>query len=251
MSTKIRMEACVESVEGVLAAQAGGADRIELCANLAEGGTTPSAGTLEQARKQATVDLNVMLRPRGGDFLYSELEYAVMLRDLEVAKGAGVAGVVVGMLSADGRIDLERTREFVRAARPLSVTFHRAFDMARDPFEALEDLASLGVERILSSGQQQSAWEGLELLSALVARARGRISVMPGGGITASNIKTILERSRATEVHVHPRVNCESGMQFRNPRCLFRSASGRSEFQRLETSRERMRAFVDAAQGTS
>jgi len=211
------LEVCVESVDGALAAQGGGADRVELCANLLEGGTTPSAGAIRHARQALHIGLHVMIRPRGGDFLYMETEFEVMKLDIENAKKAGANGVVIGMLRADGSVDEVRTRSLIELARPMSVTFHRAFDMARDPYEAMETLIMLGIDRILTSGQEISALEGLELISDLVRKAGDRIVIMPGGGITERNIRRIAERSCAAELHVAALASSEGSMRYRNP----------------------------------
>src|SRR5512142_2116911 len=147
-------EVCIDSVEGAIAAQQGGAQRVELCDNLVEGGTTPSLGTIRLARQRVSIGVNVIIRPRGGDFYYSSLEFEVMRQAILAAKEAGADGVVIGLLLPDGRVDADRTRALVELARPLSVTFHRAIDLCRDSAEALEDLAGIGVDRILTSGRQ-------------------------------------------------------------------------------------------------
>src|SRR5262249_49100724 len=192
---------CVDSVAGVRAAKAAGAHRVELCGDLLEGGTTPSRGMTRRARTVAGIRLHVIIRPRGGDFLFDDDEVAVMEADIDAAKAERVDGVVIGLLAADGRIDVAHTRDLIARARPLSVTFHRAFDMTPDPFEALETLVGLGVDRILTSGQEASVLEGLPLLTELVRRAGDRIIVMPGGGITAGNAERILAAARPREIH--------------------------------------------------
>jgi copper homeostasis protein len=159
----IVLEICIDSVEAAMAAQQGGANRVELCADLLEGGTTPSAGTIHLARRSIDIDLNVIIRPRGGDFCYTPVEFEVMKLDIETAKAAGANGVVIGVLNEDGSVDADRTSELVTLARPMSVTFHRAFDMARDPYQALETLIDLGVDRVLTTGQESSVLEGLDL----------------------------------------------------------------------------------------
>src|SRR5262245_24749798 len=169
------IEVCVEGIDGLLAAQAAGADRVELCASLLEGGITPSFGTVREAMRLATIPFHVIVRPRGGDFLYSEAEFASMLADVAELRRLGVAGVVVGCLTADGEIDEPRMRGLVEAAGPLNVTCHRAFDMTRDPGAALEALVRAGVGRVLSSGQRDTAIDGIDLLAALVKQAAGRI----------------------------------------------------------------------------
>lgn len=241
----IKVEVCIDSVEGAVAAQQGGAHRVELCDNLLEGGTTPSAGTIALTRQQLQIDLNVIIRPRGGDFRYSNLEFEVMKYDIEQAKGLGANGVVIGLLKEDGSLDRERTEALVRLARPLSVTFHRAFDMCRDPYELLEQLIELGVDRVLTSGQEASALEGLELISALVQRAAERIIVMPGGGINERNIEKIVARSGVKEVHVSGRRSLESPMSYRNLHCFMGGTLRPPEFSRMVTDSGRVREMVN------
>src|ERR1700722_11138729 len=189
-------EICVDSVAGVRAAKEAGAQRVELCADLLEGGITPSLGMIRQAQTVVGVDLNVMIRPRGGDFLFNDDEFASMQADIETAKAEGANGVVIGLLTATGEIDVGRTRELVALARPLSVTFHRAFDVAAEPFRALETLIEPGVDRVLTSGQETTALEGLPLIVELIKRAGHRIVIMPGCGITARNVERIIAAAR-------------------------------------------------------
>ncbi len=211
-------EVCVDSIESALAAERGGADRVELCSDLLEGGLTPSYGVLHVARERLRIGIMAMVRPRGGDFCYSDAECAAMLHDVRMAREAGANGVVIGVLTPDGDIDAERTRRLIDEARPLAVTFHRAFDMTRDPFAALETLVALGVDRVLTSGQEPTVLEGLDLVAELSGRARGRIVVMPGGGITDRNIARIRARVPAAEMHFADGEPVESRMRFRNPR---------------------------------
>ncbi|MGH9388602.1 MAG: copper homeostasis protein CutC, partial [Vicinamibacteria bacterium] len=185
------IEVCVDSVESAVAAEKGGAARVELCCALLEGGLTPSAGAIALARKSLRIGLNVIIRPRGGDFLYTEAEHEVMLRDIDTAKGLGGDGVVIGVLTSSGEVEVDRTRELLERARPMAVTFHRAFDMTRDPFAALDTLVKLGIDRILTSGQEESAMEGLDLLRELVSRAGDRIVVMVCGNLSEKNIVKI------------------------------------------------------------
>ena len=220
MTEKILFEACVDSVDAAVAAQQGGADRVELCADLLEGGCTPSAGTVLVARQRLSIRMHVIIRPRGGDFCFSEAEFETMKADVAFAKQAGADGVVIGILNPDGTVDEPRTRALIEIARPLKVTFHRAFDMARDPFEALETLISLGVDRILTSGQEVSVLEGLDLISELVKRAGDRIIIMPGGGITPRNLSKILAASGVKEVHAAALSLVDGQMRFRNSRCF-------------------------------
>ena len=248
MSNRIILEACVDSVEAAVAAQEGGADRVELCANLLEGGTTPSAGTIQLAREKLDIGLNVMIRPRGGDFCYSDAEFEVMKLDVQLAKKLGADGVVFGILKENGAVDTLRTGELLELARPLSVTFHRAFDMARDPYEAIKDLIGLGIDRILTSGQDLSALEGLDLIADLVQKAGDRIIVMPGGGITERNVKKIVLHSGAREVHVYGPMTVESRMRYRNDRCFMGGELRPPEFSLTVTAASRIQAFVRAVQ---
>jgi copper homeostasis protein len=213
----ILIEACVDSVESAVAAERGGAGRVELCANLIEGGTTPSNGTLALCRERLSIPIRVLIRPRGGDFLYSDTEFDVMRRDVLRTKELGGDGVVIGLLQPDGSIDRERTRKLIDAAQPLGVTFHRAFDVCRDPEEALEQLVELGADRILTSGQARGAPDGIPAIAHLVQLAAGRIGILPGGGIDESNVVDVVRRTGVQEVHLRGAVNVESEMTFRAP----------------------------------
>ena len=243
------IEVCVESAAGALAAQEGGADRVELCANLLEGGTTPSAGTIRLARQKLTIAMNVIIRPRGGDFCYSDLEFGVMKEDIALAKEVGADGVVIGILTPEGDVDVARTAELVALARPLSVTFHRAFDMARDPYRALEDLIGLGIDRVLTSGQESSVLEGLDLITDLVRRAGERIIVMPGGGINERNIGKIVAQSGAREVHFAAAASVESPMRYRNARAFMGGELRPPEFALTVTDAGRVQQCMSAARG--
>jgi copper homeostasis protein len=248
LSERLVLEVCIDSVEAAIAAQEGGADRVELCANLLEGGTTPSAGAIQLARARVEIGLNVMIRPRGGDFCYSDVEFEVMKLDVELAKELGADGVVFGVLNQDGSVDVERTGALVELARPMSVTFHRAFDMTRDPHEAMDALIELGIDRVLTSGQESSVLEGLDLITDLVRKAGDRIIVMPGAGITERNAKTIVERSGAKEVHVAAPMSVESRMRYRNVRCFMGGELRPPEFTLTTTDPNRIQAFVRAVQ---
>src|SRR5213080_2027161 len=173
----MRFEVCADSVAGVLAAQRAGADRVELCSGLFEGGITPSAGLLVATAAVAEIPVMVLIRPRGGDFCYDEHERRAMITDIAMARETGAAGVVIGALSADGNVDVELCAELIRAADGMEITFHRAFDLARDPFAALEAVISLGAQRLLTSGQDRSALDGAELIKQLVQRAGDRLIV--------------------------------------------------------------------------
>jgi len=245
--TRVLYEICVDSVAGVRAAKAAGANRVELCGDLLEGGTTPSRGMIRRARTVAGIRLHVIIRPRGGDFLFDDDEVAVMEADIDAAKAEGADGVVIGLLAADGRIDVARTRDLIARARPLSVTFHRAFDMTPDPFEALETLVELGVNRVLTSGQEASVLEGLPLLAELVRRAGDRIIVMPGGGITARNIDRIVATAKPREIHFAALEPATGGMRFRRPHVFMGGELRPPEYDRLVTSLATIRSVMDKA----
>lgn len=199
------------------AAVAGGADRIELCANLAEGGTTPSYGHLRKCRESFDVEIYPIIRARGGDFLYTEEEFEMMLRDVLIAKDLRCDGIVIGFLQADGGIDIKRTSKLIEVAYPMGVTFHRAFDRCRDPFEALEQLIAAGCERVLTSGQQPAAPDGIELIAQLNKAADARIIIMPGSGVRKENIKMLAEKTGCTEFHSSLRGKANSQMTFIHP----------------------------------
>ncbi|XP_008427889.1 copper homeostasis protein cutC homolog isoform X1 [Poecilia reticulata] len=216
MAQSILLEVCVDSVESAVNAERGGAGRLELCSSLMEGGLTPSLGLLQVVKQYIKIPVYVMIRPRGGDFLYSDQEVEVMKKDIELMKMQGADGVVVGALTETGGVDAGLCMELIAAARPLPLTFHRAFDMAFDPAVALETLISLGFERVLTSGCDSSALEGLPVIKRLIDQAKGRIIVMPGGGITERNLQRILEGSGAEEFHCSARSSRDSAMKFRN-----------------------------------
>uniref|UniRef100_A0A8C2Y238 Copper homeostasis protein cutC homolog n=1 Tax=Capra hircus TaxID=9925 RepID=A0A8C2Y238_CAPHI len=212
------MEVCVDSVESAVNAERGGAGRIELCSGLLEGGTTPSMGVLQVVKQYVQIPVFVMIRPRGGDFLYSDREVEVMKADIRLAKLYGADGLVFGALTEDGHIDKELCMSLV------------AFDMVHDPVAALETLLTLGFERVLTSGCDSSALEGLPLIKRLIDQAKGRIVVMPGGGITDRNLQRILEGSGATEFHCSARSARDSGMKFRNSSVAMGASLSNSEY---------------------
>jgi copper homeostasis protein len=239
-------EICVDSVAGVRAAREAGAARVELCADLLEGGITPSRGMIREARKVAGIRLHVIIRPRGGDFLVDDDEMAIMEADIDTAKAEGADGVVFGLLTAEATIDTERTRRLVERARPLAVTFHRAFDMTADPKEALETLIALGIERVLTSGQEATVLEGLPLLMMLTQQSRDRIVVMPGGGITERNLGRIVEALRPREIHFAARDPIASAMRLRRGQVFMGGELRPPEYERLETSTAAVRRVLAA-----
>jgi copper homeostasis protein len=242
-------EICVDSVEGVAAAKAAGAHRVELCADLLEGGITPSRGMIRRARTISGIRLHVIIRPRGGDFLFDDEEFAVMEGDIDAAKAEGADGVVIGLLTADAMIDVERSRRLIERARPMAVTFHRAFDMTADPFAALETLIQLGVDRVLTSGQEESVLEGLPLLAELVRRAGDRIVVMPGGGITARNVDRIVAEAQPKEIHFAALEPTTSGMRNRREHVFMGGTLRPPEYDRLVTSAASIRAVITGGKG--
>jgi copper homeostasis protein len=202
MPQNILLEICLDSVESAVAAQQGGAHRVELCSNLDVGGTTPSFSLIEEVRKLISIKLHVMVRPRGGDFCYSAQEFELMKNDILRTKQLGADGVVFGILTKEKTIDSERCRRLVEIAKPMSTTFHRAYDEVTEPFYALEDIVACGVDRLLTSGQKVSATEGIELIALLVQKAGNRIAIMPGAGIHAGNINNIIAMTGVTEIHI-------------------------------------------------
>lgn len=239
-------EVCIDSVEGALAAQQGGAQRVELCDNLVEGGTTPSLGMVELTCKSASLDVNVMIRPRGGDFVYSDLELEVMKLDILAAKKCGAKGVVFGLLTPDGSIDKPRTRQLIDLARPMTVTFHRAFDLCADPGQALDDLIDLGVNRLLTSGQKAGAVEGAGCIKALVEQAKGRIIIMAGGNINDKNLSLIASQTGVSEVHFAARLPVASPMQFKISNVFMGKAYQPDEYLRKITDAERVKTVIQS-----
>ncbi|HYS23541.1 MAG TPA: copper homeostasis protein CutC [Candidatus Eisenbacteria bacterium] len=201
MSRKCLLEISVESLEAALAAARGGADRIELCGNLSAGGITPSIALMHAVREHLSIPVFVMIRPRAGDFVYSDAEFSEMRRSIVGAKESGMDGVILGILTKDHRVDVERTRELVEFAKPLPVTYHRAFDEAADLRQALEGVIQSGAKRILTSGGAKSALEGAAMLADLVEAAGERIVIVPGAGISAANIEQVAQRTGAREFH--------------------------------------------------
>jgi copper homeostasis protein len=240
MTEQVLIEVCVDSVASALAAERGGAQRVELCSDLLEGGVTPSVGLLEAIRSRLTIGIHPIIRPRPGDFCYSDEEFEIMRRDIEHFKKAGADGVVLGLLEPSGKIDTERTRALVESARPLSVTFHRAFDMAADLVRALEDVCATGADRLLTSGGERTCQQGVEMLARLVKAANGRIAIMPGGGIGHKNVVSIVEHTGVNEIHVGLGSPVTSPMIHRNPRVSLGKTQGR-EYERTEVLEEDVR----------
>jgi copper homeostasis protein len=211
-----KLEICCYNLPSAVIAQQAGAQRVELCADPSDGGTTPSYGTITAARKKLGIPVYPIIRPRGGDFLYSEEEFGIMLKDIAFCKQAGCDGVVIGLLNEDGTVDKKRSAKLVELAYPLGVTFHRAFDRAINPFEALEEIIATGCERILTSGQRPAALEGAELLNQLVRQADDRIVIMPGSGVRASNITELIKLTDAAEYHSSAGKRLPGNMKYTN-----------------------------------
>lgn len=210
------LEICCYNYQSCMVAAAAGANRIELCADAAEGGTTPGFGTIKLVREKVGIDVYPIIRPRGGDFFYDAEEFAVMKSEILLCKELGCAGVVIGMLKQDGSIDKERCKQLVALAYPMGVTFHRAFDRASNPFETLEDIIQIGCERILTSGHRPAAMDGTQLLSDLIRQANDRIVIMPGSGVRAANIIDVAKKTGAAEFHSSASIKIDSSMLFVN-----------------------------------
>lgn len=237
------LEIAADSIVSALAAQAGGANRVELFSNPFEGGVTPSEGLITVVRERLTIPLHVLIRPRGGDFLYSKEEFDAMQLDIAMAKRLGAQGVVLGMLDIDGNIDVERTRELVAAARPLHVTFHRAFDMSADLLRSLNSLHECGVDNVLTSGGEATAVNGIPILAKLAA-ASSEIQIIAAGGINNKNVREIMAKTGVNQVHAGLRSKSRSPMRYRNERISFGPISGQ-EYERTVVREEDVKALAE------
>ena len=243
----MKAEIVVYNIASALAAQAGGADRIELCDNPGEGGTTPSAGVVEVVRQHLNLDVFAMLRPRGGDFCYSSYEFYAMKRDLFQFQKLSIDGVVFGILLPDGAIDKKRCAELIAKARPLKVTCHRAFDMTRDPRQALEDCIEIGFDRILTSGQKPQAIEGVDLIRELIEQAAGRISIMPGSGVNENTVAQIISKTGAQEIHFSAMGSEPSKMVYKNQAIAGMGSDEGSEYLLRTVDPERVKTIKSLA----
>jgi len=245
------IEIVVYNIESALRAQEGGADRIELCDNPGEGGTTPSFGTIESVRQNVNLDVFVMIRPRGGDFHYSNYEFHCMKRDIDQCQKLSADGVVFGILNADGTLDKKRCKELIDRARPMKVTCHRAFDMTHNPLQTLEDCIEVGFDRILTSGHQTAASKGTVLLAELVKKSNGRIAIMPGSGVNEETVEKIVSETGAKEIHFSATTFRESAMHYRNMAIASMGSDEGSEFKYRTVDPERikvMRKLAEQAQ---
>lgn len=242
------VEAAVETLHSALAAERAGAGRIELCASLSDGGTTPSAGLIAAAAERVRIPVFVLIRPRGGGFVYSDDEIGVMLRDIKLASTLGIDGLVIGVLTPDNLVDVGHTRALIDAAEGLPVTFHRAFDLTRNLPEALEHLIEAGVSRILTSGAEATALDGADVIAALVTQALDRIVVMAGGGIREHNVRQLIAQTRVSEVHTGLSSLVRTQMSLQKSDVRLRKPSPDDETAWEEVEEAGMRRLVDVVQ---
>ncbi|KAK8807557.1 copper homeostasis protein [Blastocystis sp. subtype 4] len=243
------LEVCIDRVESAVNAEKGGAGRVELCDNLVDGGTTPSYGMIKLVKESISIPVNVIIRPRGGDFFYNENEMRVMLEDIEACKRIGVNGVVIGCLTEDGKVDMEKNRRLIEAARPLSVTFHRAIDMTVDPLQATKNCIELKVDRILTSGGCNTVMEGKDTIREMVRIADGHLQIMAGGGVTGSNIRELVQYTGVKEVHGSARDYVCSAMKYRKQGVFMggeKKNTQELEFKWKQTSEQVVQQFVSA-----
>ncbi len=245
---KTIIEVCAYSVQSVLNAFYAGADRVELCDNMYEGGTTPSLGAVITAKSVAPITLNVIIRPRGGDFCYSDIEFEVMKKDIELVKQAGADGIVIGILNPDGTVDVKRTTELVKIATPLPVTFHRAYDMTASPFDALDAVIDTGAARILTSGQMANAFDGKELIKRLVEKAGESIIIMPGGGVNSNNILQLIEETGASEFHLSAKKYFPGKMGYKKEGVGINVKDSIPEYEVLHSDQQTIRQIVKLVQ---
>jgi len=238
------LEICIDSVASAIAAEEGGAQRVELCAALYEGGLTPSMGMIEEVLDRVQIDVMVIIRPRGGDFFYSDQEVRVMERDIRRVKALGCKGVVMGTLNESGELHSTVLERLLEAAEDLEVTFHRAFDMGKNPYRLLDDLIELGIPRLLTSGQEADAFEGRKLIAELVQRGGDDISVMAGGGVHEKNVYQLIRETGIDEVHATCSEQMESPMKFRRDH-VYMGVEGYPEFQRKQSTKEKVSLLIE------
>jgi copper homeostasis protein len=250
MTEQVLIEVCVDSAESAMAAERGGAHRVELCSSLLDGGITPSSGLIALVRQLLSIQLHVMIRPRAGDFHYSDEEFQIMQRDILACKKLGADGVVLGLLDLDGKIDKARTRELVELAAPMRVTYHRAFDMSVDLVQALRDLQSTGVHCVLTSGGEQTAMEGAATLQQLVRWANGNLAIMAGGGIEENNVAALISQTGVREIHASLKFPVASSMRYQNHKVSMGTAEGR-EYERYVVREDKVQRLLRAAMNGS
>ena len=249
MPQSILIEACVDSIDSAIEAELGGADRVELCGELLQGGVTPSAGLIGAVCERIRIPVFALIRPRGGDFLYDDDELDVMLRDIEIIRSMNVEGIVIGALTRDGDIDVGTLYTLIAAAGDMHVTFHRAFDFVRDQRVALEALVELGVDRVLTSGGAPSALEGVEMLAELVDQGGSEITILGGGGINASNVADVVRLSGVKEVHVRAAATVKSEMTWQPAAVTLVRPSPPGDFERTGTRADEVRRIVSTLRG--
>ena len=239
------LEICVTSLESALLAEQAGADRIELCDGLSDGGKTPSYGLIKLVTEKIKIPVHVMIRPRAGDFFYSDLEFEVMKHDIQIAKQLNANGVVIGVLTQDGAVDVERTKQLIEIARPMKITFHRAFDMTVDPFEALDDLIECGVDYALTSGHRDKAMEGAEQIFRLQQRTNNKIEIMAGSGVTDKTIVELATKTKIKSFHASAKKMVSSKMVYKNRNISFSSSNQISEYDLLTVNTEMIKAMKE------
>lgn len=248
MKAKNILEICTSTYAAALAASRAGADRIELCSALAEGGLTPSVGMMREVIKLPHIRIHILIRPRGGDFLYSPEEICIMKEDIKAARSCGAHGVVFGALRADGQVDTDAMKTLMEAAEGMEVTFHRAFDMCCDPEKALEEIIRLGCRRILTSGQAPKAVMATKRLQSFIKQAAGRIVIMPGCGVNEQNARQILAETGATEIHASASSTHASKMKYRNPDVSMGN-DGMDEFSICESDERKISNILKVING--
>lgn len=241
---KYSLEICVDSVESALAAYRGGASRLELCSNLVIGGTSPDTALFQLIREQMEIPVHALIRPRFGDFLYTDSEYELMRRQIDALVKAGVNGIVIGSLNADGSLNEKQMKGLIEAAAGCRITLHRAFDVCKDPFETMEIAKQLGVSLILTSGQEKNCWEGREMLKRLTEKAGSEITIMAGAGVSADNLEELCREVHTTDYHMSAKETLDSGMVYRNEK-VYMGLPGISEFEVWRTGEEAVRKSVE------
>ncbi len=245
MRSDFEIEICADSIESVIEAQKGGADRVELCESLCEGGTTPSYGLISVAKKLVDIAIFVLIRPRKGNFVYNKHEIDIMIKDIEAAVSIGADGIVIGCLTSEGEVDITACKQLIKAAKSLPVTFHRAFDVCKNPVKALEDIRQLGIKRILTSGQQNKAIDGLELLTELNAKASPDVKIMVGSGVDENNITEIAQSTKAKAFHASLRSEQKDADFYTNKNVLFNCTSDIPEFNRKISDSSRIKLLIN------
>ncbi|MBE9468266.1 MAG: copper homeostasis protein CutC [Bacteroidetes bacterium] len=247
---KKKLEICCYSIDSAIKAEKAGADRIELCDNYSEGGTTPSYAAIEYSVNKLNIPVNIIVRPRGGDFLYSSAEYELIKNDVLKIKELEANGVVIGFLKKNGEIDIERTKEIVNLAKPMQVTFHRAFDMCKNQHKALQQLIDVGVDRILTSGAENTALKGIDLLKELVEKADNRIVVMPGCGVDEKNLKKLVLKTKAGEFHSSAKEFEKSKMGYFNKNISMGGNDNVDEFQKVSVNANKIKLMLKILKNT-